>query len=216
MLANPGVLEGKAVRANMMAYQSSQTKRVCRSTLAAEASHLSSAVEAGDWLSVLLAECLEGDIDLKNWDKIVEASRKIYVTDAQSVFDYLQKESNSTSSDKRMAIEGALLRETVRRPGAFVRWIDGEQNIADILTKARADQTTLFQYLRDGLICLTQTEANRKSKEQKRQQRNSRKKVLREDPMKQKVRDDRIKQLASEMSKLQDSSDECEQANKEK
>lgn len=216
MLANPGVLEGKAARANMMAYQSSQTKRVCRSTLAAEASHLSSAVEAGDWLSVLLAECLEGDIDLKNWDKIVEARRKIYVTDAQSVFDYLQKESNSTSSDKRMAIEGALLRETVRRPGAFVRWIDGEQNIADILTKVRADQTTLFQYLRDGLICLTQTEANRKSKEQKRQQRTSRKKVLREDPMKQKVRDDRIKQLASEMSKLQDSSDECEQANKEK
>ena len=37
------------------------------------------------------------------------------------------------------------------------------------------------------MICLTQTEANRKSKDQERQQRSSRKKVLREDPLKQKV-----------------------------
>ena len=124
MLANPRVLEGEAMRANMMAYQSPQTSSACRSTLASEASHLFSAVEAGDWLVVVLAECLEGAIDFQNWDKIVEARRKVYVTDAQSVYDYLQKESNSTSSDKRMAIEGALLRETVRRPGAFVRWIE--------------------------------------------------------------------------------------------
>ena len=102
------------------AYHSCQTKRVCRSTLTAEASHLSEAVEAGDWSAVLLDEALHGKQNLKQWDRIVEARCRIYVTDSQSVYDYLHKDSTSTSSDKRMAIEGALLRETVRREGD--RW----------------------------------------------------------------------------------------------
>ena len=40
MVANKGLLHGEAVRANIIGFHSSQTKRVCRSTLAAEASHL--------------------------------------------------------------------------------------------------------------------------------------------------------------------------------
>ena len=209
LLAQPGILEGREVRANMLAFQSSQTKRVCRSTLAAEAAHLAETVEAGDWLTVLLAEALYGKVDLKQWEQIVEERQRVYVTDAQSVFDYLSKESSSRSSDKRMAIEGALLRETVRRKNAHVRWIDGEQNIADILTKAHADKSVLFAYLREGKVCLTQTEANKKSKEQKRDQRHKRKKVLKEDPLKQKLKDERIKRVADSMrSKAHESSAE--------
>ncbi|CAE7715141.1 RE1 [Symbiodinium necroappetens] len=175
LAANPGVLEGGEVRANILAYHSGQTKRVCRSTLAAEASHLAEAVETGDWVTVLLEEALVGDLDLKNWPKILERRDRIYVTDARSVFDYLQKDSTSTSSDKRMAIEGALLRETVRKPRAHVRWIDGMQNIADVLTKAQADKSILRQFMRDGLLCLTQTEENFQLKEKKRLERQGRK-----------------------------------------
>ena len=167
-LANPEILDGKEARANLLSFHSTQTKRVCRSTLAAEAAHLAEAVGAGDWVAVLLAEALEEHINLKEWDKIVEKRACVYVTGARrSVYDYQQKESSSTSSDKRMAIEGALLRETVRRPAAHVRWIDGAQNIANLLTKANTDKTTLFEYLRDGKLCLVQTERNRKSKEKK-------------------------------------------------
>ena len=43
MVANPQILDGQEVRANILA--------LCRSTLAAEAS-----VEAGDWIIVLLKE----------------------------------------------------------------------------------------------------------------------------------------------------------------
>ena len=87
----------------------------------------------------------------------MEERPRIYVTDARSVFDYLGKDSTSTSSDRRMALEGALLRETVRRRNAAVRWIDGEQNMANILTKAKADMNVLFEFLRDGKICLVRT-----------------------------------------------------------
>ena len=40
LVANKEVLEDKPARANIMCFHSSQTKRVCRSPLAAEASHL--------------------------------------------------------------------------------------------------------------------------------------------------------------------------------
>ena len=73
LLANEGVLRGETVRANILSFQSSQTRRVCRSTLAAEAAHLAEAVKAGDWLAALLHEALHEDLDLQEWEKVVEA-----------------------------------------------------------------------------------------------------------------------------------------------
>ena len=175
LLANKGILEGREVRANVLAFSSGQTKRVCRSTLAAEASHLAEAVEAGDWIIVVLEEALTGKVDLRNWPEVIQQRLRIYVTDARSVFDYLQKDATSTSSDKRMAIEGALLRETVRQPGADVRWIDGQQNMSNVLTKSGADKEGLKEFLRTGMIGLTQSEANRKLKAKQQEQRAKRK-----------------------------------------
>ena len=82
----------------------------------------------------------------------------MYATDARSVYDYLEQDATSTSSDKRMA--GALFREMVRQPGAHVRWVDGVQNMANVLTKSHAEKETLKTFLREGMIGLTQSEAN--------------------------------------------------------
>ena len=175
LLANKEILEGREARVNIVAYHSTLTKRVCRSTLAAEASHLAEAVEAGDWVTVLLEEALSGGVDLKNWDRVIEQRQRVYITDARSVFDYLSKDATSTSSDKRMAIEGALLRETVRKPGAWVRWIDGAQNVANVLTKAGAEKDTLRDLLRSGKMSLVQSEANQQLKLRKQAERARRK-----------------------------------------
>ena len=140
LVGNKEILEDKPARANVLTFYSGQTKRVCRSTLAAEASHLAEAVECGDWCACLLEEALTGDSNLKDWPSVIQRRVRVYVTDARSVYDYLQKDATSTSTDKRMAIEGALLRETVRQPNALVRWIDGVQNIANVLTKANAEK----------------------------------------------------------------------------
>ena len=178
LLANPEILENQPAKAVILAFHSSQTKRVCRSTLAAEASHLAEAVEAGDWCCCLLEEALLGELNLRDWPSIIHKRQRVYVTDAKSVFDYLQKDATSTSTDKRMAIEGALLRETVRQPNAWVRWIDGMQNIANVLTKANTDKTVLQEFLRSGMMTLVQTEENKQLKEKKRLQRQARKIVL--------------------------------------
>ena len=199
LIANPGFLHGDEVRCNVLSFHSGTTKRVCRSTLAAEASHLAEAVEAGDWMIVLLEEALTGELDLKNWPEIIKRRQRVYVTDAKSVYDYLEKDSTSTSSDKRMAIEGALLRETVRQDGAHVRWIDGMQNIADVLTKMGADKTMLREFLRTGKLSLVQNELNRQLKEKKRTERQNRKKVKAEDGQKEERQKLRRQKLAAEV-----------------
>ena len=201
MLANPEILDDATARANILSFYSGQTKRVCRSTLAAEASHLAKAVETGDWCCCLLEEALSGELNLKDWPSIIQRRRRIYVTDARSVYDYLQKDSNSTSSDKRMAIEGALLRETVKQPGAFVRWIDGMQNIANVLTKANAEKETLREFLRTGTMTLIQSEPNKILKEKKRQQRQKRSVATTAAKEAKQVDLQRRKQVAAEIEK---------------
>ena len=212
LAANPGILQDQEVRCNVLAYHSGLTKRVCRSTLAAEASHLAEAVETGDWIIVLLEEALTGKVDLRNWTDIIEKRPRVYVTDARSVFDYLQRDANSTSSDKRMAIEGALLRETVRRDNAHVKWIDGMQNVADVLTKSNADKETLKAFLRDGMMSLVQTEANKVLKEKKRGERQKRHQFKREDEetirLKEEQRQERKKVAVSDAEKLKNEEEE--------
>ena len=206
LAANPGILEDQEVRCNILAYHSGLTKRVCRSTLAAEASHLAEAVETGDWIIVLLEEALTGRLDLRSWTDIIEKRPRVYVTDARSVFDYLQRDANSTSSDKRMAIEGALLRETVRRENAHVRWIDGMQNVADVLTKSNADKDILKAFLKDGMMSLVQTEANKVLKEKKRGERQRRHQSNREDEeavrLKQEQKEERKRAAVSDAKKF--------------
>ena len=51
------------------------------------------------------------------------------VTGEKCVFDYVAVDSNSLSTDSRMAIEGALPREALREANKYVQWIDGNQNI---------------------------------------------------------------------------------------
>ena len=172
LITNKEILEGKPARANVLSYHSSLTKRVCRSTLAAEASHLAEAVEAGDWIIVWLEEALTGDVDLRNWPEVFRRRRRAYVTDARSVYDYLHKDA--TSTDKRMAIEGALLRETVRQENAEVLWVDGAQNVANVLTKHGAEKDTLREFLRTGVMSLSQTPENAALKERKREERSRR------------------------------------------
>lgn len=71
LLANKEILDGKEVRCNVVTFQSGLTKRVCRSTLAAEASHLAETVVAGDWVAVLLEEALTGQLDLPGRSMII-------------------------------------------------------------------------------------------------------------------------------------------------
>jgi hypothetical protein len=175
LLAAKDILDDKVAPIAVMDWKTGMTQRVCRSTLAAEASHLADAVEAVDWCAVLLQEMLKGKVDLKNWQSVAATTPRFWATDCKSVYDYLTKEGTSKSKDKRMAIEGALLKETLRSASTTLRWIDGSQNIADVLTKMGVDKTYLFKVQREAVWCLVQDRAAAAGKARKQVQRSVRK-----------------------------------------
>ncbi|CAK0827114.1 unnamed protein product [Prorocentrum cordatum] len=111
LLTTDGTLAGHQAPVAVLDWKSGMTQRVCRSTLAAEASHLADAVEAVDWAAVLFREATNVSVDLLNWQGEVQRLPRFWATDAKSVYDHLTKEGSAKSKDKRMAIEGALLRE---------------------------------------------------------------------------------------------------------
>ena len=55
--------------------------------------------------------------------------------------------------------------------------MDGAQNIANVLTKHGAEKDTLREFLRSGMMSLSQTPENAAIKEKKREERAKRKEV---------------------------------------
>ena len=76
---------------------------------------------------------------------------------------------------KRMAIDGALLKEGMRQPKTELKWIIGLQNISDILTKDGADMEYFRRFLQDNSVSWTQDPASAQIKERKRAARGRRK-----------------------------------------
>ena len=103
---------------------------------------------------------------------------RFWATDAKSVYDYLVKEGTGMSKDKRMAIEGALLRETLREENTTLRWVDGSQNIADVLTKLGVDKTYLYKVMRAAQWSLVQDPAAARAKEAKAKSRSVRREAI--------------------------------------
>ena len=63
----------------------------------------------------------------------------------------------------------------MRQPGASARWIDGLQNIADVLTKLGADKVYFWKTMKDSRFSLVQEAGCAAIKEVKRAQRAARK-----------------------------------------
>ena len=55
-----------------------------------------------------------------------------------------------------------------------MKWVDGMQNIADVLTKANTDKETLRIFMQDGMMNLVQSDENKAMKEKKRPERQRR------------------------------------------
>ena len=138
-------------------------------------------------------------VNLKKWQDFATLTPRFWATDCKSVYDYLTKEGTSKSKDKRMAIEGALLKETLMTSYTTLRWIDGSQNIADVLTKLGVDKTYLYRVLRSAMWSLVQDASAAATKAKKSQQRAVRKGhgVEARELKKQRERTSRAQQMAA-------------------
>ena len=112
-----------AYRVMPIAFSSTTMKRVCRSTLQAEAYALQSGIESGDRIRALIAETNGAFDDLRNWENPARrAVPQLLLSDCRSLVEHLNSEIPAKISDKRLGIEMAAVRQqlwtgNVRRTG---------------------------------------------------------------------------------------------------
>lgn len=111
--------------ANILHWSSIKCKRVTRSVLASELYAMAHGFDLGAVLKATLSRVLQFDIPM------------LICTDSKSLYECLVK--LGTTHEKRLMIDIMSLRQSYeRREITEVRWIRGENNPADSMTKAKA------------------------------------------------------------------------------
>ena len=158
--ANPKILEGQAKLA-IVAHHSGLLKRVVRSSLAAEISQAATTMEEADFIRALLAEALRPDFKLNNWLPAAATWRLILVMDSRTGYDLLN--GTALGEDKRLAIDIAAMKQALAEDGGsrLVRWVPGEELLADDLTKLVGNQK-LMRAMATALWALKDTAVAKK------------------------------------------------------
>ena len=126
-------------------WKSSRLPRVVSSTLSAEAQSMSTASSMLEWASLLMSEALDGPRWSHSlWEGL--GNRLIMlVTDCKSLYDHLTSQSSPTLDDRRTAIDIVILRDSVHRLKANLRWIPTNRMLADSLTKESPEAFDLLR-----------------------------------------------------------------------
>jgi len=159
-LMSPDVLSGKSSNVSIMSWSSHKVRRVCRSTLSAEAQSGCIALEHGDFLKVLVAESKQADFPLHNYRSALRQERGVLIIDARSVFDFLSTDSGKLPQDRRIALDLRVMRNYLECSSWTLRWVCGPQQLSDCMTKSAGDLRYLswvckhakFQLLRDSKV----------------------------------------------------------------
>ena len=70
----------------------------------------------------------------------------VIVTDCKSLYDHLVAVSSPTSvEDRRTSIDIVILRQSMSRLSASIRWVPTNRMLADSLTKSAGDPTDLLR-----------------------------------------------------------------------
>jgi hypothetical protein len=123
------VLADKDNRANILHWSSVKCKRITRSVLASELYAMAHGFDTGSVIKGTIERILKRETPLP----------LIVCTDSRSLYDCLVK--LGSTHEKRLMIDLMCLRQSYeRREIAEIKWIDGDSNPADAMTKTRPCQ----------------------------------------------------------------------------
>ena len=132
------ILNGSAAPCNPIAWHSKQCPRVARSSGSAETQGAAQGQEEMEYVRLLWYEISHGGVELPQADSLVASGAGgVLVIDAKGVIDAISRSESAALSmaDKRSAVEGLALKESLGRTRTLLRWIHSEANVADALTK---------------------------------------------------------------------------------
>ena len=137
----------------MVDWSSKKLPRVSRSSLNSEAQAASTAVDALEFIKVFYSLMLDHRRDPRKDETMQMLGVSALVIDAKALYDAAVKDGVATATDKRTAIEIAVLRERMTAAGAVWRWVSSERQLADGLTKEQA-RRNIALVLRNGTLKL--------------------------------------------------------------
>ena len=132
-------------------WKSYRLPRVVNSTLGAEAQAMNTATGMLEWFQLILREALDGHRSLHTIWTSAKCRQGIVLTDCKSLYDHLQSKSAPTLEDKRTDLDVVIIRESIAKMAASLRWIPTDRMLADSLTKESAEAVDLLRAcLREG------------------------------------------------------------------
>ena len=157
------------VPVSVLSWQSKKIKRVVRSSLAAETCSMSTCQEHHDWMRTMWEQMTRSDFVLEKYEHFLTARPSILVTDCKSLYDAIP------STDKRLAIELAIVKAKAVSGETDLRWIDARCQIADCLTKhaSRKSEAVLQKILQETQWRITAEEDMLDRRKREREIRNS-------------------------------------------
>ena len=114
-----------------------------------------------DWMRTKWEQMTRGEFVLENYEQFLTARPSILVTDCKSLYDAIHKEGAApASTDKRLAIELAIVKAKAVSGETDWRWIDARYQIADCLTKhaSRKSEAVLQKILQEAQWRITAEE----------------------------------------------------------
>ena len=129
-----------------------------------------------DWMRTMRAQMTSCEFVLENYEQFLKARPSILITDCKSFYDAIHKEEQApASTDKRLAIELAIVKAKAVSGETDLRWIDARYQIADCLPKpaSRKSEAVLQKVLNEAQWRTTAEEDMLDRRRQEREVRDS-------------------------------------------
>ena len=145
-VTNDLLQQGKQAPWSPAAWRSYRLKRVVGSTFAGESQALMDGLGHAEWIGCHLAEAIFPNFSLQDRGQFLKKFELQAVVDCKSVYDHLQQYASPGSvSDKRVAIDLVIIRETLQRIHGVIRWCPTWLQLADALTKESPEAMDLLR-----------------------------------------------------------------------
>ena len=181
----PKLVDGDVAPIYILEAYSGSIKRVCRSTLAAEANGFLAGAEAADFVRSLLLEILHPESRICDLESMYRKAKVACFTDAKSLEQTLNKDAGQPS-DKRVRILCAQIKELIGTndyeddSSMYAHWTDTSTMLADVLTKLGCEREPLLVALETGQFTVTPSQDAMDRKMMIRASRHARKQRNRE------------------------------------
>lgn len=143
---NKALNDGQISHWTPACWKSYKLPRAVSSTLSGESQALSTASGTVEWLNLILSEALDGGFEPREFLNRLAKRPPVLATDCKSLYDHLISPSSPTAvEDRRTSIDIVIIRESLRRMQAFIRWLPTNRMLADALTKDKLDPVDLLR-----------------------------------------------------------------------